>query len=161
MYPSEVSRRRPKHLCWTGQWRKGSVSHARQISGVRAGYFCPDACQVSAFSVGLSCRSKRRFDSPLLFCTTVLIYINTKYLIPSCSFIRVLTWKFDILREMGGEPGTVAKGSAYHHRGQGSLFFFSSPQNEVVETVRFWCLFLFFLFVPVSQVQSTSIKFTN
>lgn len=87
--------------------------------------------------------------------------MNTKYLIASCSFIRVLTWKFDILREMGGEPGTVAEGSAYHHRGQGSLIIFFSPQNEVVETVRFWCLFLFFLFVLVSHVQSTSIKFTN
>lgn len=36
-----------------------------------------------------------------------------------------------------------------------------SPQKEVVETVRFWCLFLFLLSAPVSQVQSTSIKFTN
>lgn len=41
------------------------------------------------------------------------------------------------------------------------LLFFFSPQNEVVETVRFWYLFLFFFLVPVSHVQSTSIKFTN
>lgn len=41
------------------------------------------------------------------------------------------------------------------------LLVIFSPQNEVVETVRFWCLFLFFFLVPVSQVQSTSIKFTN
>lgn len=95
MYPSEVSRRRPKHLCWTGQWRKDSVSHTRQTSGVRTGYFCPDACQVSAFSLGLSCRNKRRFDSPLFFCTTDLIYINTKYLIPSCSYLEVWYLKGD------------------------------------------------------------------